>query len=100
MFVFDECFRILFLFKVGLAAFHDHIGMVMVIDRVSEKDLLICTAEGLFEPTSDVAGCKVAGAGGEQQAVEAERSHQAQPGRCESRGTTCLHETHLHIEYR
>ena len=51
--------------------------MLMVIARVSEKDLLIRTAEGLFEPTSDVAGCKVAGAGGEQQAVEAERNHQA-----------------------
>lgn len=56
MFVFDERFRILFFLKVGLATFHDHIGVVMVIDRVSEKDLLIRTAEGLFESTADIAG--------------------------------------------
>lgn len=96
MFIFDERFRILFLLKIGLATFHDHIGVVMVIDRVPEKDLLVRTTEGFFEPTSDIAGGKIASAGGEYKAVKAQPRRQGRTGRSESSGSTCVHETHLH----
>ena len=96
MLIFDERFRILFLLKVGLATFHDHIGVVMVIDRVPEKDLFVRTTEGFFEPTSDVAGGKIAGAGGEHKAVEAQPGRQARTGRSESSGSTYLHEMYSH----
>lgn len=96
MFIFDERFRILFLLKIGFATFHDHIGVVMVIDRVPEKDLFVRITEGFFESTSDVAGGKIAGAGREHKAVEAQPGRQARTGRSESSGSTCLHATHLH----
>ena len=74
--------------------------MVVVIDRISEKDLLVGPAQGFLDSAPDVTDGKIAGTGGQQEAVEAEPGRQAETGRSEVNGGTCLHKRRRHHHHR
>ena len=56
MLVLDDGFGIISSLEEGLRPFHDHMGIVILLDRITDEDALVCGAERLIARSRRLGG--------------------------------------------
>lgn len=67
VFVLDQGLRILLFLEIGLSPLHDDVGVVVVLNGISEENLLVSAAEDLLDPASNVTCADIAGTRRDEQ---------------------------------
>ena len=74
--VLDEGLRILLFLKIRFPPLHDDIGMVVVVEGITDENLLIRSTDDFLEPTPHVAGSDITGTGDQEDGSQGQTSDQ------------------------
>ena len=76
MVVLDEGFRIFLFFKIRFTPLHDDIRMVVVVEGITDENLLIRSTDDFLEPAPYVAGSDITGTGDQEERPEGQTPDQ------------------------